>query len=116
MSTTAVSAIAARAATSLAPGGDPRNITRLPASEQVKAAAGQFEAILVRQFLEKSVGNMLGGESAGPGASQYGYLLTDALSTQLTAGGGLGLSKILERQLSPRASAAAATNPEQPTP
>jgi flagellar protein FlgJ len=115
MSVDAVSSIASRA-TSLVPGGDPRAITRLPASEQVKAAAGQFEAILVRQFLEKSVGNMLGGDSAGPGASQYGYLLTDALSTQLTAGGGLGLSKILERQLSPRASAEASATPEKANP
>lgn len=101
MALASVSSLATRAA-SLVPGSDPRAIARLPENEQVKAAAGQFEAILVRQFLEKSVGNLLGGGSDGPGANVYGYLLTDTLATQLTAGGGLGLSQILERQLSPR--------------
>jgi flagellar protein FlgJ len=116
MTTDAISATAARAASSIATGGDPRSISRLPASEQVKAAAGQFEAILVRQFLEKSVGNILGGESGGPGASVYGFMLTDVLSNQLTAGGGLGLGKILERQLTPRASIDAEASPEKSHP
>lgn len=116
MGADAVSSIAARAASTIATGGDPRSISRLPASEQVKAAAGQFEAILVRQFLEKSVGNLLGGESGGPGASVYGYMLTDTLASQLTAGGGLGLSKMLERQLTPRASTGGGAQPEKVNP
>src|SRR5262245_52171188 len=109
----AVSSISARTAAALAPGGDPHSLARLPAGEQVKAAAGQFEAILVRQFLEQSVGNLLGGASGGPGASVYGYMLTDVLATQLTAGGGLGFGSILERQLTPRASLAEPATPEQ---
>jgi len=81
--------------------GNPRALRGLPQSEQVKAAAGQFEAILVRQFLEESVGKLVGGESGGNGV--YGYLLTDTLANQLTAGGGLGLSNVIQQQLTPRA-------------
>lgn len=110
-----VSSVTARAA-ALAPGADPRAIARLPADQQVKAAAGQFEAILVRQFLEKSVGNLLGGGADGAGANVYGYLLTDTLATQLTAGGGLGLGKVLERQLAPRGPAAAENQSEHANP
>jgi flagellar protein FlgJ len=110
-----VSAVTARAA-ALAPGADPHAIARLPADQQVKAAAGQFEAILVRQFLEKSVGNLLGGGSDGAGSNVYGYLLTDTLANQLTAGGGLGLGKVLERQLAPHGATAAVNSPEQAKP
>ena len=92
--TYAVSAIASRAATSIVPGGDPRSITRLPASEQVKAAAGQFEAILVRQFLEKSVGNMLGGDSAGPGASQV-VMVGDNPVADVQGAAGAGIPGLL---------------------
>jgi flagellar protein FlgJ len=116
MTTDAISSTAARAASAIATGGDPRSLTRLPADEQVKAAAGQFEAILIRQFLEKSVGNILGGESGGPGASVYGFMLTDVLANQLTAGGGLGLGRILEHQLSPRAPLDAAAGPQETHP
>ncbi|HYC72679.1 MAG TPA: rod-binding protein [Opitutaceae bacterium] len=78
---------------------DPRRLARLPASEQVKAAAGQFEAILLRQFLTESVGNIMG---SGAGGNVYGYMLTDLLAAKLSEGGGLGLGPLLERQLAPR--------------
>jgi flagellar protein FlgJ len=82
-----------------------------PQAEQAKAAAAQFEAILVRQFLQESVGSML-GKGGGPEGNVYGYLLTDTLAQSLTAGGGLGMAKVLEQQLSPRAaSPAASANP-----
>jgi flagellar protein FlgJ len=79
-----------------------------PQAEQAKAAAAQFEAILIRQFLNESVGNML-GNGKGPEGNVYGYLLTDTLAQSLTAGGGLGLGKVLQQQLSPRPSIPAAT-------
>jgi flagellar protein FlgJ len=116
MSLDALSPVSSHAIASLSPGGDPHAIGRLPAGEQVKAAAGQFEAILVRQFLEQSVGNLLGGESGGPAANVYGYLLTDVLANQLTAGGGLGLGGILEKQLTPRVAAAEAAVSAQGNP
>jgi flagellar protein FlgJ len=68
---------------------------------QRKQVAGQFEAILVRQMLGKSVGSMLGGD-AGVAGTVYGDMMTDVLAQKLTAGGGLGLAPMIERQLTPR--------------
>jgi flagellar protein FlgJ len=87
----------------------PGRMQNLPQSEQVKAVAGQFEAILLRQFLQESVGGIMGGKDGGPTGNVYGYLLTDVLANQLSSGGGLGLSRVLEQQLTPRAPSAAAT-------
>lgn len=84
--------------------GRTERLAQLPVQEQVKTVAGQFEAIMLRQFLQESVGNIMGGQESGPGAGVYGYLLTDALANQLSAAGGLGLGPLLQQQLSPRGS------------
>jgi flagellar protein FlgJ len=94
-------ASAQRAAASLAQGGNAKALKNLPADQQVKAAAAQFEAILLRQFLQNSVGGLMGGES-GSGGNVYGYMLTDVLANKLSEGGGLGLANILQKQLTPR--------------
>ncbi|HMD62013.1 MAG TPA: rod-binding protein [Opitutaceae bacterium] len=73
---------------------------------QAKVVSQQFESVLLRQFLDKSIGSMM-GQSAG--SDVYGYMLTDALSQSLAKGGGLGMSSILERQLSPQVHAPAKT-------
>jgi|HubBroStandDraft_6_1064221.scaffolds.fasta_scaffold1228953_2 Rod binding domain-containing protein len=65
---------------------------------QAKVVSQQFESVLLRQFLDKSVGSMMG---SGAGSDVYGYMVTDALSQSLAKGGGLGMQAILERQLSP---------------
>ncbi|HET7536590.1 MAG TPA: rod-binding protein [Candidatus Didemnitutus sp.] len=96
-----------RAAASLAQGGNAKALKNLPADQQVKAAASQFEAILLRQFLQNSVGGLMGGES-GSGGNVYGYMLTDVLANKLSEGGGLGLANILQKQLTPRGMNAAA--------
>ena len=83
----------------------PGKLAGLPKDQQVKAAAGQFEAIMLRQFLQDSVNGMMGGESGGASGSVYGYLLGDVLADKLSEGGGLGLSKILQHQLSPHSPA-----------
>ncbi len=90
-------------------GGDPAaaRLGRLPQAEQVKAVSGQFEAILLRQFLQESVGSIMGGKEGGASAGVYGYLLTDVLASKLAEGGGLGLGRVLEHQLSPRQPVAA---------
>lgn len=108
MSVAPVTATSASALTALAGTGNPRYLSALPAAEQVKAASGQFEAIMVRQFLQDSVGHMMGGEGGGPGGGIYSYLLTDVLATKLTAGGGMGLSGVIQSQLAPRAARSAA--------
>jgi flagellar protein FlgJ len=84
----------------------PGRLKNLPKDEQVKAAAGQFEAILLRQFLQQSVSGLMGGDKGGPSGNVYGYLLTDTLADKLSEGGGLGLASVLEKQLSPHSPAA----------
>jgi flagellar protein FlgJ len=75
---------------------------------QTKQVAAQFEAILVRQMLGKSVGSMLGGDE-GVAGTVYGDMMTDVLAQKLTAGGGLGLAHMIEQQLTPRGAHPAAT-------
>jgi flagellar protein FlgJ len=74
---------------------------------QRKKAAAQFEAILVRQLLSQSVGSMMGGTGHTSGMI-YGDLMTDVLAQKLTAGNGLGLGRMIEKQLTPTAAKAAA--------
>lgn len=101
-----------QAAASLATAGHARALKNLPQSEQVKAVAGQFEAILLRQFLQDSVSKIMGGEESGPSGNVYGYMLTDVLASKLSEGGGLGLAKVIQKQLTPRtAHSAGAQNP-----
>jgi Rod binding domain-containing protein len=71
-----------------------------PAAQR-QAVAGQFEAILLRQFLSQSVGSMMGGDKDTQG-SIYSYFLTDTLAQKLAAGSGMGLAKVLAQQLAPK--------------
>lgn len=80
----------------------PSRIAQLPADQQVKAAAGQFEAILLRQFLQESVSKLMNPSGSDAGGGVYSYMLTDVLAGKLAAGGGLGMSEVLVTQLSPR--------------
>ena len=104
---------ATTAAATLAAGGKASALRNLPKSEQVRAAAGQFEAIIVRQLLQESVGKIMG---KGPAGDMYGFMLTDTIANKITEGGGLGLSQMLAQQLTPRGQvdAAAGTNEEKP--
>ncbi|HVS53678.1 MAG TPA: hypothetical protein VHD62_15085 [Opitutaceae bacterium] len=83
-------------------------------AEQRAAVAAQFEAILVRQMLGKTMNSMLGGEESGAAGSIYGDLLSDTISQQLTAGQGLGLGRFLEVQLTPKGHATPASAPAVP--
>jgi Rod binding domain-containing protein len=71
---------------------------------QAKVVSQQFEAVLLQQFLDKSVNSMMGDAA---GSDVYGYMLTNALSQSLAKGGGLGMASILERQLTPAGQATA---------
>lgn len=73
---------------------------------QRQEVAAQFEAILVRQLLKPTMTSMFGPDSGAAGGI-YGDMLTDTFATQLTRGQGLGLGRLLEQQLSPRAPSAA---------
>jgi Rod binding domain-containing protein len=72
-----------------------------PAPEKLAAVSREFEAVLLRQFLDEALKPMAGGEGlfgSGPN-NVYGYLFTDALSRGLTAGEVFGISNVLQAQL-----------------
>ncbi len=86
----------------------------LDPAEQRAAVGGQFEAILLRQFLQESIGSMMGGKEGG-GGNVYGYMLVDTLAQKLSEGGGMGLAPIIAKQLTPRGTPVAA-QPEKALP
>jgi len=116
MQVTSVTAQASHPLASLAAAGNSKALANLPQEQQVKAVAGQFEAIMLRQFLQESVSGLMGGDSGGPAGGIYGYFLTDVLSSKLADGGGLGLSRILQQQLSPRAASRPEAAAQKATP
>jgi Rod binding domain-containing protein len=90
----------------------------LDPAQQRTAVAGQFEAILLRQFLQDSVGSMMGGggDKGGGGGSVYSYMLTDTLADKLSQGRGMGLSTMIAKQLTPRGSVDGTAKPEAKKP
>lgn len=104
------------------PGSNPIGYNQ---SGDIKRAASQFEAIILRQLLAPTIEPLMNGGLAGAGGSGggvYGYMLTDVLADSLSKGGGLGLSQMLSRQLTPRGippeepvARPADTTPEAPT-
>jgi len=87
----------------------------LSPEEQRTAVAGQFEAILMRQFLQESIGSMMGGDKAG-GGGVYSYMLTDTLADKLTQGRGMGIAPMIAKQLTPRGAVTSPANPEAKVP
>ncbi len=87
----------------------------LPPDEQRAAVASQFEAILLRQFLQDSIGSMMGGGENAAG-NVYGYMLTDTLAEKLSEGRGMGLAPMIAQQLAPRGKPAAAIPPKVTSP
>src|SRR5512142_1602945 len=108
MNVSAVTAQASHTLAALAAAGNAKGLSNLPQDQQVKAVAGQFEAIMLRQFLQDSVNGLMGGDSGGTGGGVYGYFLTDVLATKLADAGGLGLGRMLRQQLTPHGAAASA--------
>ena len=90
----------------------------LSPAEQRTVVAGQFEAILLRQFLQDSVGSMMGGSggSGGGGGGVYSYMLTDTLADKLSQGRGMGIAPMIAKQLTPRGSIDDSANQEATEP
>ena len=84
-----------------------------PSPQQIQAAAKQFEAIILRQLLTPAIDPLmshgLGGNTpaGASGGGVYGYLVTDVLANSLSQGGGLGLARMLEKQLTPKGAVSA---------
>ena len=109
------SAADARRAFATETGAGTASSSAQPSAKQIQAAARQFEAIILRQLLSPAIEPLmshgLGGNSAGNGSGGggvYGYLVTDVLANSLSQGGGLGLARMLEKQLTPKGAVSAA--------
>jgi len=72
-----------------------------PEPERIAAATREFEAVLLRQYLNDALKPLTkGGPGMGGGNAVYGYLINDALASGLTKGGVFGFSNLLQAQLS----------------
>ncbi|MBL9205553.1 MAG: rod-binding protein [Opitutaceae bacterium] len=92
---------------------------RVATPADVKKAASQFEAIILRQLLTPAIEPIMSGGLGGAGGSGggvYGYMLTDVLATSLSQGGGLGLAQMLSRQLTPPGKGLPTAGDETPVP
>lgn len=102
-------ASAAAALEYAAPGGllNPAadNAARTPSSADVKKAAEQFEAIIMRQLLAPSIEPIMSGGmggASGTGGGIYAHMLTEVLADSLSKAGGLGLGQMLEKEFTAR--------------
>lgn len=89
------------------PGKPPQ--AKAPTPGEIKKAASQFEAIIIRQLLAPSIEPVMSGGlggAQGSGGGVYGYMLTDVLASSLSQGGGLGWARLLEKQLSSKSEGA----------
>jgi peptidoglycan hydrolase FlgJ len=71
--------------------------------QKIAEASRQFEAILLRQFLSESQKPVITSEFTDNSntAGIYQDMMTNQLADSLSRGGGIGLAKSFERQLTP---------------
>jgi len=68
--------------------------------ERIAAATQEFEAVLLRQYLNDALKPLTkGGPGMGGNNAVYGYLINDALASGLTKGGVFGFSNLMQAQL-----------------
>lgn len=71
-----------------------------PEDVRVDAAAREFEAVLLRQYLDEAMKPLSkDGQSFGGGNPVYGYFVTEALAKGLSQDGVFGFSNIMQAQL-----------------
>lgn len=72
----------------------------LPATDQANDVGQQFEAVLLRQILNDATKNLFSTEESNATTSGiYQDMVTNSLAESMTRSGGLGLSKVLAKQL-----------------
>jgi Rod binding domain-containing protein len=71
-----------------------------PEAVRLAAAAQEFEAVLLRQYLSEALKPMTENGTLFGGSNQvYSYLITDSLARGLSTGGVFGFSNLLQAQL-----------------
>lgn len=89
------------------------------ASEEQKAAAvsGQFESLLVKQYLKQALKPMFKGifNENGGASGMYRHMFTDAMAESIAQGGGFGISSMLQMHLNKKVDAEDAELIEQTT-
>jgi len=71
-----------------------------PEAERLDAAAREFEAVLLRQYLSEALKPMTrDGKVFGAGNPVYGYFVTEALARGLSQEGVFGFSNLMQAQL-----------------
>ena len=89
------------------------------ASEKQKAAAvsGQFESLLVKQYLKQALKPMFKGifNENGGASGMYRHMFTDAMAESIAQGGGFGISSMLQMHLNKKVDAEGAELIEQAT-
>jgi flagellar protein FlgJ len=75
----------------------------LSQDQKIGEASRQFEAVLLRQFLSESQKPVINSEFTDNSniAGIYQDMITNQLADSLSRGGGIGLAKTFERQLTP---------------
>lgn len=73
-------------------------------AEQMKQLGGEFEGILLRQFLDEALKPMdpENGYFGTGSTPMYEHLIKDSLATSITKSGSLGFSSVLQAQLFPQ--------------
>jgi Rod binding domain-containing protein len=73
----------------------------LTENQKITEASRQFEAILIRQFLAESQKPVVTSEFTDNSASAgiYQDFITNQMADSMSRGGGIGLAKTFERQL-----------------
>ena len=89
------------------------------ASEKQKAAAvsGQFESLLVKQYLKQALKPMFKGifNENGGASGMYRHMFTDAMAESIAQGGGFGISSMLQMHLNKKVDAEGAELIKQAT-
>jgi Rod binding domain-containing protein len=80
-----------------------RRATETPAHRKLRKAAQEFEAILISELWEhcQSSFTSFSGETQSAGSNTLNSLALQAISLALAQGGGLGIARMLVRQLEP---------------
>ena len=73
----------------------------LTEDQKIGEASRQFEAVLLRQFLSESQKTVIKSEFADDSTTSgiYQDFITNQMADSLSRGGGIGLAKCFERQL-----------------